>query len=364
MVTKAMEQDENMMLHNETDETETIPVEDSVSIETKEKKVSKESKENIKEAVVDVSKNSVIDLPGVGAATAEKLMLAGFDTIMSVAVAIPREVVNPTGMSEAAARKMINAARDVLDMGFESGLDVMKKAETRKKISTGVEAFDNLLAGGFETGSITECFGEFGSGKTQIGHLLAVRSLIDDPDSYAVYIDTENTFRPERIKQFAEGLGMDPDKTLAHIKVAKAYNSDHQMFLVDKVEELITKQGLTVNIVIVDSLTAHFRAEFVGRGTLADRQQKLNKHMHRLSKLAYTYNLCVYVTNQVMSKPDQFFGDPTAAIGGNIVGHASTYRIYLRKGKKGSRVAKLIDSPSLPDGEAPFFVEGDKLVDF
>ena len=127
-----------------------------------------------------------------------------------------------------------------------------------------------------------------------------------------------------------------------------------------KVEELI-KGGLNVKLVIVDSLTAHFRAEFVGRGTLADRQQKLNKHMHILAKLADMYNLTVYVTNQVMAKPDTFFGDPTEAIGGNIVGHNSTFRIYLRKGKKGSRVAKLVDAPNIADGECAFFVKEDRL---
>ncbi len=130
-----------------------------------------------------------------------------------------------------------------------------------------------------------------------------------------------------------------------------------------KIEDLIKKQGLSVRLVVVDSLTAHFRAEFVGRGTLADRQQKLNKHMHVLSRLASTNNLCVYVTNQVMAKPDTFFGDPTEAIGGHIVAHNSVFRIYLRKGKKGTRVAKLVDAPNLPDGEAGFVVTTDAIKD-
>jgi DNA repair protein RadA len=132
------------------------------------------------------------------------------------------------------------------------------------------------------------------------------------------------------------------------------------MLLAEKIEDLI-KNGLNVRLIVVDSLTAHFRAEFVGRGTLADRQQKLNKHMHILAKLADMYNLTVYVTNQVMAKPDTFFGDPTEAIGGNIVGHNSTFRIYLRKGKKGSRVAKLVDAPNIADGECAFFVKEERL---
>jgi len=134
--------------------------------------------------------------------------------------------------------------------------------------------------------------------------------------------------------------------------------------LAEKVSDLVNKQELNVKVVIVDSLTAHFRAEFIGRGTLAERQQKLNKHMHELLRVADSHNVLVYVTNQVMARPDVFFGDPTAAIGGHVVAHASTFRIYLRKGKKGSRVAKLVDSPNLPDGEAPFMVETSGLRDF
>jgi DNA repair protein RadA len=304
---------------------------------------------------------SVLDIPGVGATTAEKLAEAGFDTPISIAVATPGEIVEAAGLSEAAARKMINFCRNNLNMGFESGESVLERRSTVKKISTGVPSFDELLGGGFETGSIIECFGEFGSSKTQIAHVLCVQVLKAYPKSYAVYIDTEKTFRPERIIEFAKGLGIDPTDALSRIKVAKAYNSDHQMLLAEKVEELITKQELDIKLIIVDSLTSHFRAEFVGRGTLAERQQKLNKHMHTLAKIADLYNACVYVTNQVMSKPDSFFGDPTAAIGGHIVAHASTFRLYLRKGKKGCRVAKLIDSPNLPDGECAFMVTTERL---
>src|SRR4030043_463228 len=152
-----------------------------------------------------------------------------------------------------------------------------------------------------ESGAITECFGPYGSGKTQIGHMLAVQTQLKDPDAVAVYIDTENTFRPNRIKQFAEGASADPEKILKNIKVARAFNSDHQMLLVEKAEELI-KQGLKVKVIVVDSLTAHFRAEFVGRGTLADRQQKLNKHMHALAKLVDAPDLadneCVFMITE------------------------------------------------------------------
>jgi len=312
---------------------------------------------------VEENKVKLHDLPGVGAATAERLESAGYYDVMSIAVASIGQLCEASGVSEAVARKMINAARDNMKMGFITGTDVMKKRQTVSKLSTGSENFNNLMGGGFETGAITECFGEFGSGKTQIGHLLAVNTLKIYPDASVVYIDTENTFRPERIKQLAVGIGFDPDEALNRIMVAKSFNSDHQMLLAEKVESLITEQGKKVKLVVVDSLTSHFRAEFIGRGTLAERQQKLNRHMHVLGKLASTYNVCVYVTNQVMAKPDQFFGDPTTSIGGHIVAHASTFRIYLRKGKKGSRVAKLIDAPNLADGECCFEVQEGGLRD-
>ena len=328
------------------------------------KKMDEEKKEDeVKESKDTNKEQSISDLPGVGAATAEKLAVVGYTDLMSIAVATPGELIDATGMNEANAKKIIAAARTSMDMGFESGEELLKRRERVIKITTGNKGFDDLLGGGFETCSIIECFGEFGSGKTQIGHLLAVNVQKDDPDAVAVYVDTENTFRPDRIKQFAQGAGVDPDKALKNIRVARAYNSDHQMLLAEKIEDLIKKQGLKVKIVIIDSLTAHFRAEFIGRGTLANRQQKLNRHMHALLKLADTHNLCVYVTNQVMAKPDQFFGDPTQAIGGHIVAHASTFRIYLRKGKKGSRVAKLIDSPNMPDGECGFYVDTEGLKD-
>ena len=347
MVKEVMEEQEEAQ-----EEIKELVIDES-SLETEEEPLETEKKKEI----------TIYDIPGVGAATAEKLSESGYDDLMSLAVATPGEVVDASGVTETTARKMINFCRNSLDMGFESGDALLKKRSKVMKIKTEVEAFDQLLGGGFETGAITECFGQYGSAKTQIAHWLAVQVQKLEPNATAIYIDTENTFRPERIIQFAKGAGLDPDKALQNIKVARAYNSDHQMLLAEKVGDLIKDQTLNVKLVVVDSLTAHFRAEFVGRGTLAERQQKLNKHMHTLIKLADSYNLCVYVTNQVMSKPDQFFGDPTEAIGGNIVAHNSTFRIYLRRGKKGSRVAKLVDSPNLAEGEAVFLVEEEKIND-
>ena len=307
------------------------------------------------------------DLPGVGAATAEKLKDAGYNNLMAIAVSTPGELVEAAGVGEGVARKLINVARNNMDMGFSSGVELLEKRGRVRRISTGSKAFDELVGGGFESGSITECFGAFGSGKTALAHQLIINALsIDengDPQTYGVWIDTENTFRPERIKQICDNNELDHMKVLKNIKVVRAFNSDHQMMCAEKVADLIEDEKIDVKLVIVDSLMAHFRSEFVGRGTLATRQQKLNKHMHVLMKVADVHNLCVYVTNQVMSKPDVFFGDPTAAIGGNIVGHNSATRLYLRRGRKGTRVAKLVDSPHLPDGECCWIINDAGIED-
>ncbi len=302
---------------------------------------------------------SIQELPGVGAATAEKLKEAGFDTMLSIAVASPGELTEIAGLTEATARKIINTARSKMDMGFETGEQLLEKRNKVTKISTGSKALDALFGGGIETGAITEVYGAFGSGKTSIAHQLSVNVQMPKEQGGAegvvVYIDSESTMRPEFVKQIAEKQGLDSAKILKNFRGVRAFNSDHQMLLVQKIEELI-KNGLNVKLIIIDSLMSHFRSDFSGRGMLADRQQKLNKHLHELIKLAQNYDLAVYITNQVMAKPDTFFGDPTEAVGGHVLHHNSTYRVYLRRGKKGTRVAKMVDAPALPESECIFIV--------
>ncbi len=298
------------------------------------------------------------NLPGVGEKTLDKFIEAGYDNLMSIAAASAGELVASTGIGVETANKIIAAARQKLKMGFETAKDVLKKREKLGRVTTCSKALDALLGGGVETQAITEMHGAYGSGKSQLAHQLSVCAQLPKEqgglDGKVIFIDTEQTFRPERIKQMAVGLGLDPEKVLESIFVARAYNSDHQMLLLEKAEEIIKSEN--VKLIVVDSLTSAFRSDYTGRGTLADRQQKLNRHMHRLQRLADVHNLAVYVTNQVMSRPDVLFGDPTAPIGGHIVGHQATYRIYLRKSKEDKRIAKLIDSPNLPEGEVIFRV--------
>ncbi|ASJ11321.1 DNA repair and recombination protein RadA [Thermococcus sp. P6] len=336
----------------ELEEFEELEVTDEGSLDSSGKKVESQKKE-IK---------TIEDLPGVGPATAEKLREAGYDSIEAIAVASPLELKEISGISEGAALKIIQAAREAADIGtFIRADEYMKRRETIGRISTGSKSLNKLVGGGVETQSITEVFGEFGSGKTQLAHTLAVMVQLPPEEGglrgSVIWIDTENTFRPERIKQIAENRGLDPEETLKNIYVARAFNSNHQMLLIEKAEEIIKEKADTerpVKLLIIDSLMAHFRSEYVGRGTLAERQQKLAKHLSDLHRIADLYDVAVFVTNQVQAKPDAFFGDPTRPVGGHILAHSATLRIYLRKGKAGKRVARLIDSPHLPEGEAIF----------
>ena len=332
--------------------------------------VKKTASENIDEDEItigiDEPEMTIEDLPGVGPATAEKLREAGFEELLAIAVMSPMELAEQAELGEAVSSKIIQAAKKLANIGgFISGNALLERRKTVQKLTSGTSAMDELLGGGFETQSICEVFGEFGSGKTQIGHQLAVNTILPTSqgglNGEVFYIDTEDTFRPERIAQMAEAVGIDPQDALDRIHVARAYNSAHQMLLVDEIKRMA--KSIDVKLVIVDSLTSHFRAEYVGRGMLASRQQKLNKHLKELKQLSDVQNALILVTNQVMSNPAALWGDPTKAIGGHIVGHASTFRLYLRKSKGGRRIARLIDSPNLPEGEAVFTVTAEGLKD-
>jgi DNA repair protein RadA len=339
------------------------------------------------------------DLPGVGPATSEKLQDNGFDSYQGIAVASPGELSNSADIGESSASDIINAARDAADIGgFESGAQVLERRQQIGKLTWSVPEVDELLGGGVETQSITEVYGEFGAGKSQVTHQLAVNVQLPEAhgglEGSAMFIDSEDTFRPERIAQMVRGHddavledamvlhdiadedaadATDEDLVddlieamLANIRVAKAFNSNHQILLAEQAQEIASESGddeFPIRLLCVDSLTAHFRAEYVGRGELAERQQKLNKHLHDLMRVGDLHNTAVVVTNQVAANPDSFFGDPTQPIGGNILGHTSTFRLYLRKSKGEKRIVKLVDAPNLPDGEAVMRVEEDGLVD-
>ena len=305
------------------------------------------------------------DLPGIGPATAQKLQELGFHTVEALAMAAAREL-EPAGISEKKALVIIRAARSSISVSFVRADELLKVRQNVLRLTSGSKPLDMLLGGGLETQTITEFYGEYGSGKSQLCHQLCVNVQLPPErgglNGAALYVDTENTFRTERIVQMARHLGLDPEQVAKNIICAEAYTSDHQMFLLDNADEVIKENN--VKLIIVDSLTSHFRSEYLGREMLARRQQRLNKHMHKLIRLARAFNAAAVVTNQVMAKPDVFFGDAVHPIGGHIVAHTSHTRIYLRKASRGPvRIARLVSSPYLPEGEEIFKITENGIED-
>ncbi|MGC8817098.1 MAG: DNA repair and recombination protein RadA [Candidatus Hadarchaeum sp.] len=314
----------------------------------------------------EVSKKTIENLPGVGEATAEKLREAGYRTIESIAAATVAELREAAELGEAQAKKIIAAAREAADFcSFVTADKVLEKREKVGLITTGSTALDDLLGGGVETQAVTEAFGEFGSGKTQLAHQLCVNVQLPREqkglEAKAIFIDTENTFRPERIRDMSLGVGLDPVRALQNIYYVRSYNTDQQILIAEKAEEIVEREN--IRLIVVDSVTAHFRAEFTGRETLALRQQKLNRHLMTLHRIADLHDLAVFVTNQVQARPDVFFGDPTKPIGGHILAHSATTRIYLRKSKEQRRIARIFDSPNLPEREAVFRITEQGIKD-
>jgi len=305
------------------------------------------------------------DLPGVGPATAQKLRELGFHTVESLATATIREL-EPAGIGEKKAFEVIRAARSSLSVSFIRADELLKMRQSVLRLTTGSKAIDDILGGGLESQTITEFYGEYGSGKSQLCHQMCVNVQLPPEKGGlgggALYIDTENTFRTERIVQMAQHLGLNPEEVVKNVIFAEAYTSDHQMFLLENADTVIKENN--IRLIIVDSLTSHFRSEYLGREMLAERQQKLNKHMHRLIRLARAFNAVAVVTNQVMAKPDVFFGDAVHPVGGHIVAHTSHTRVYLRKSARGSaRIARLVSSPYLPEGERVFKITENGVED-
>lgn len=294
-------------------------------------------------------------IEAVGPATAEKLFEGGFYSILDIGASSPSNLSDRTAIGIESAGKLIANAMKIADLGeFNTGIELYEKEKDINRLSTGSEALDNLLGGGLVPGNITEMSAPNGIGKTQLGYTLSVMATrpIEEGglDTDVIFIDTENTYKPGRMYMIAEARGYDPVETLGRVHVIQANNSAHQVLIMEKVRRLSAELG-GVKLLIVDSVISHFRSEFIGRGTLAERQGQLGTHLNDLLGFAKSNDAVVYVTNQVQSKPDAFFGDPNTATGGNIMGHFNAYRLYMRKGKVPKRVVRLNKAPDRPEGE-------------
>jgi len=290
-------------------------------------------------------------LNDIGPATKTSLKEAGFRSIKDLVIRGPIDIAEATGIAIEKCILLCNRAREiledigVLDKPFTTANEIYEKRKLEYRISTGSKNLDELLDGGIETRAITELYGEYGTGKTQICHTLCVtvqQSKVEDNISRALYIDTENTFRPERIASIASARKIDPRVALENVIVAKAYNSSHQEVIIQESPNVINLHN--IKIMIVDSIVSHYRAEFLGRSVLSERQQRINRLLHILLRIAETCKIAVVITNQIQASPDAIFGDPNKATGGNVMAHTSTYRLYLKKAGK-NRIARMVDSP-------------------
>lgn len=305
---------------------------------------------------------------GITSGDLKKLGEAGFHTVESVAFAPKKQLIAIKGISEAKADKIILEASKLVPLGFTTATEYHQKRSEIIQLTTGSKELDKLLGGGIETGSITELFGEFRTGKTQLCHTLAVTCQLpvsqNGGEGKCLYIDTEGTFRPERLLAVADRYKLVGSDVLDNVAYARAYNSDHQMQLLVQASAMMAESRYA--LLIVDSATALFRTDYAGRGELNARQVNLGKFLRMLLRLADEFGVAVIITNQVVAQVDasaMFTPDPKKPIGGHIIAHASTTRLYLRKGRGETRVCKIYDSPCLPESEAMYAINADGIGD-
>ncbi|KAL6748724.1 Rad51-like protein [Haematococcus lacustris] len=308
---------------------------------------------------------------GISAADIKKAKDANFFTIQSFIMHPKKVLVNIKGLSDAKVDKMVEAAKKLCPAAsWRTGAAVAaERARDIVRITTGSKQLDDLLGGGMETKAITEMHGEYRTGKTQLCLTMCVTCQMPENmgggAGKVAFVDTEGTFRPERITAIAERYQLDPTAVLDNIIVARAHNHEHQMDLLLSIAALMVDDPF--KLLIVDSLTSNFRNDFCGRGELADRQQKLGQMLSRLKKISEEFNVAVVVTNHVVSDPGggaMFVSDPKKAVGGHVLAHACTTRLSLRKGKAEQRLCKVVESPCLAEGEVSFQVGPGGIEDY
>ena len=297
---------------------------------------------------------------GINSSDIKKLIEAGYNSLESLSYNPKKNLVLIKGLSEAKIDKIIKVVEDILKYGIKPSSYALEERKKLVRITSGSKELDTLLGGGFESNSITELFGEFRTGKTQICHTLCVTCQLPrnegGGEGKAIYIDTEGTFRPEKLAPIAERFGLDPKQVIENVFYARAYNSDHQNRLLLQVCALMCEQKFS--LLIVDSATALYRTDYTGRGELSNRQMSLAKFLRNLQKIADEHKIVVVITNQVVATVDgnAFGGNDKKPIGGHIMAHACQTRLYLKKGLKQNRICKIYDSPSLPEAEATYSI--------
>lgn len=327
---------------------------------------------------------------GIQQSDINKLRMAGVCTLKGAAMMSRRSLYKIKGLSEAKVDKIKECLNKVVDMSFSTAKAVAQRRRQIHRISTGSVEFDRLLNGGIQSQSITEVFGEFRTGKTQLCHTLCVTSQmgkggigntntpdLGDSSTHALahsasatckcaFIDTEGTFRPDRIREIATRFNLDPETALDNILVARAYNTEQQCELLDRLAVHFSEEPGRYRLLVVDSVISLFRTDYSGRGELGERQQKLNQHLCRLQHLAEEFNIAVLISNQMMADPGgavSFVADPKKPIGGHVLAHASATRLYLKKGRNETRIARVYDSPEVAEAEAVYSITSGGIAD-
>ncbi|OAD09247.1 hypothetical protein MUCCIDRAFT_134418, partial [Mucor lusitanicus CBS 277.49] len=311
----------------------------------------------------------IVQSSGISATDIKKLKEGGYYTVESVAYAPKKALLAIKGISETKADRILGEAAKIVNLGFTTAMDVHQRRQEIVTITTGSAELDRILGGGIETGSITELFGEFRTGKSQLCHTLAVTAQLPvsmgGGEGKCLFIDTEGTFRPSRILSIANKYSLNGEETLDNIAYARAYNTDHQTSLLIQAAAMMSEARFS--ILIVDSAMALYRTDFAGRGELAARQIHLGQFLRQLQRLADEFGVAVVITNQVVSQVDggasMFNPDPKKPAGGNIIAHASCTRLQLRKGRGENRICKIYDSPSLAESECTFAIMEDGISD-
>ena len=309
----------------------------------------------------------VLEQYGIAGKYIKPLMEAGFFTVESIAYAPKKAVLATKGISDIMGEKIMAECAKLVPMGFSRATDFQESRKEIVRMTTGCKEFDKMLGGGIETGSITELFGEFRTGKTQLCHTLCISAQLPmaqgGGEGMALYVDTEGTFRPERLKEIATRYGLDPEDVLDNVAVARAHNTDHQQQLLLQASAMMSENRFA--LIIVDSATALYRTDYQGRNELAARQVHLAKFLRTLQNMAEEYGCAVVVTNQVVANVDggMYAADSKKPIGGHIMAHASTTRLSFRKGKGEQRIVKVYDSPCLAEAEATFGIYKDGVCD-
>ena len=297
---------------------------------------------------------------GINNGDIKKLIDAGYNSLESIAYTPKKNILVIKGLSDAKVEKIVKVIYDILKLGIQPCAKALEERKRITRITSGSKQLDSILGGGFEANSITELFGEFRTGKTQICHTLCVTCQLPKSDGggegKAIYIDTEGTFRPEKLAPIAERFGLDPKEVIENVFYARAYNSDHQNRLLLQVCGLMCEHKFS--LLIVDSATALYRTDYSGRGELSTRQMNLAKFLRNLQKIADEHKVVVVITNQVVATVDSnaFGGNDKKPIGGHIMAHACQTRLYLKKGLKQNRICKIYDSPSLPEDETSYSI--------